>query len=320
MNHLKTMGACVITFGLLQPAFAQNYPTKPIRVIVPYAAGQGTDVATRYIAEQLAKGLGQPIVIDNKAGAGGNIGASEAARAHADGYTLVMGTNGTHVLNQFLYASMPFDPEKDFAPIGLVSTFPMVVFANPGSSYSSLSDLMADAKARPGAVNVAMPSTTARLVLELLQEKGGTKLTGVPYKGSGTAMTDVIGGQLPVGIDTASAVRSFISSGKVRALAVTSQQPSALLPQAKPATAQGLSDFQVVAWNGLYAPRGTPSAVLEKIGGELAKVMAQPDVRRRLLELGHEPAGGTAKDLADFASSERTKWGPVIKTAGLRAD
>jgi tripartite-type tricarboxylate transporter receptor subunit TctC len=298
----------------------QAYPSKPLRVVVPYQAGQGTDVAARLLAEHLGKALGQPIVVENRAGAGGNIGASEAARAPADGYTLVMGTNGTHVLNQFLYASMPFDPEKDFEPIGLISTFPMVVFANPSVPYNSVADLLADAKARPDAVDIALPSTTARLVLELLREKSATRIRDVPYKGSGTAMTDIIGGQVQIGIDTASAVRAFVASGKVKALGVTSLQASPLLPQVKPIAAQGLEGFQVVAWNALYAPRGTPPAVLQKLSTELARIMAQPDVRQRLLELGHEPAGGTPKELADFARSERLKWGPLVKNAGLKAD
>jgi tripartite-type tricarboxylate transporter receptor subunit TctC len=320
MKLSKILGALLIAAASAQPALAQTYPYKPIRIVVPYQAGQGTDVATRLLAEQLGQALGQPIVVDNRAGAGGNIGASEAARAAPDGYTLLMGTNGTHVLNQFLYASMPFDPEKDFQAIGLVSTFPMVVVANPSTPYNTVADLLADAKARPDTVNVALPSTTARLVFELLREKSGTRIQDVPYKGSGTAITDIIGGQVKVGIDTASAVRSFISSGKLKALGVTSLQTSQLLPNVKPVAAQGLDGFQVIAWNALYAPHGTPAAVTQRLGAELAKILAQPEIRQRLLDLGHEPAGGTAKELGDFARSERLKWGPLIKNAGLKVD
>jgi tripartite-type tricarboxylate transporter receptor subunit TctC len=320
MKLSKILGALLMAAASAQPALAQTYPNKPIRIVVPYQAGQGTDVATRLLAEQLGQALGQPIVVDNRAGAGGNIGASEAARAAPDGYTLLMGTNGTHVLNQFLYASMPFDPEKDFQAIGLVSTFPMVVVAHPSTPYQTVADLLADAKARPDAVNVALPSTTARLVFELLREKSGTRIQDVPYKGSGTALTDIIGGQVKVGIDTASAVRSFVGSGKLKALGVTSLQTSQLLPQVKPVSAQGLEGFQVIAWNALYAPHGTPAAVTQRLGVELAKILAQPEVRQRLLDLGHEPAGGTAKELTDFARSERLKWGPLIKNAGLKVD
>lgn len=312
-----------LTLALLCGVAASStatYPSKPVRIIVPYQAGQGTDVATRYIAELLGKGLGQAVVVDNKAGAGGNIGAAEAARAPGDGYTLVMGTNGTHVLNQFLYASMPYDSEKDFEPVALVSTFPMVILANVNVPYNSFAELLAEARARPDTVNVALPSTTARLVLELLQQQSGTQLRAVPYKGSGTSMTDLIGGQVLVGIDTASAARPFVSNGRLKALAVTSRGDSALLPGAKSVAAAGLQDFEVLAWNGLYAPRGTPAAVVQRLNAELVKILAQPEVQRRLLELGHEAAGGSPEQLGTFAASERKKWGALVKSVGLKIE
>jgi len=321
---LKSIVSLIALWGLALAAHAQQqqqgYPNKPIRIVVPYQAGQGTDVATRFLAEQLGQALGQAIVVDNKAGAGGNIGAADVARAAPDGYTLLMGTNGTHVLNQFLYPSMPFDAERDFEPVALVSTFPMVVVANVNARYNSLTELMADAKARPAAVNVGLPSTTARLVLELMQAQTGVVLQAVPYKGSGTAMTDLMGGQVMVGIDTASAARSFIASGKVRPLAVTSLKDSELLPGVKPAAAQGLDGFQVVAWNGLYAPHGTPPAIVKKLNAEIARILAQAPARQRLLELGHEPAGGEPAALADFARQERQKWGPVIRNSGMKLE
>ncbi|SCK32549.1 Tripartite-type tricarboxylate transporter, receptor component TctC [Variovorax sp. HW608] len=299
---------------------AQAYPTKPIRIIVPYQAGQGTDVATRYLAEHLGRGLGQPLVIENRAGAGGNIGAAEVARAAPDGYTLLMGTNGTHVLNQFLYPSIPFDPEKDFEPVALVSTFPMVILANPNAPYKNMADLLADAKARPDVVNVGLPSTTSRLVLELIQKQSGVVMRSVPYKGSGTSMTDLMGGQVLVGIDTASAARPFVANGKLKALAVTSLKDSALLPGARPAASQGLEGFEVVAWNGLYAPHGTPAAIVQKLNAEIVKILALPEARQRLLELGHETAGGTPDGLDRFARSEREKWGPLIKSVGMKLE
>lgn len=301
-------------------ASSTDYPSKPIRIIVPYQAGQGTDVATRYIAEQLSRNLGQAVVVENKAGAGGNIGAAEAARAQADGYTFVMGTNGTHVLNQFLYPSMPYDSEKDFEPVALVSTFPMVILANTTVPYGSFAELLAVAKARPDSVNVALPSTTARLVLELLQQQAGVHLRAVPYKGSGSSMNDLIGGQVLVGIDTASAARPFVSSGRLKALAVTSRADSALLPGASSVAASGLSDFEVLAWNGLYAPRGTPPAIVQRINAELRKILAQPQARQRLLELGHEVAGGTPEQLAAFAQAERSKWGALVRSVGVKVD
>ncbi|MBI5257439.1 MAG: tripartite tricarboxylate transporter substrate binding protein [Burkholderiales bacterium] len=320
MKPLTLVAAFAASLFIAQPAAAQAYPTKPVKIIVPYQPGQGTDVATRYLAEHLGKALGQAIVIENKAGAGGNIGAAEAARAGGDGYTLLMGTNGTHVLNQFLYPAMPFDAEKDFEPVMLVSTFPMVVLAPASSPFNSLADLLAAAKAKPDDVQVALPSTTALLVLELLKQQTGTSMMGVRYKGSGSSMTELMGGHVPLAIDTVSASRSFIASGKLKALGVTSLEASELLPGAKTVAAQGVANFQVVAWNGLYAPKGTPPAVLRKLNGELAKILAQAEVKQKLLELGHEPAGGTPAKLGDFARSERQKWGPLIQKAGIKAD
>jgi len=320
MKRIVSILVALVALLISSFASAQAYPTRPIRIIVPYQAGQGTDVATRYLAEHLGRALGQPLVIDNRAGAGGNIGAAEVARAAPDGYTLLMGTNGTHVLNQFLYPSMPFDTEKDFETIALVSTFPMVILANPNAPYKNMADLLADAKARPDAVNVGLPSTTSRLVLELMQKQSGAVMRSVPYKGSGSSMTDLMGGQVLVGIDTASAARPFIANGKLKALAVTSLKDSALLPGVHPVANQGLEGFQVIAWNGLYAPRGTPAAIVQKLNAEVLKVLALPEAKQRLLDLGHEAAGGTPENLDRFARSEREKWGPLIKSAGMKLE
>ncbi|MCW5657036.1 MAG: tripartite tricarboxylate transporter substrate binding protein [Burkholderiaceae bacterium] len=309
----------LLLIGVL-PAAAQGWPARPVRIVVPYQPGQGTDVLARFLAERLGKEFGQAFVVDNRAGAGGNIGAAEAARAAPDGYSIVMGTNGTHVLNAFLYAQMPFDAEKQFAPIGLVSIFPLVLIANPASPHQSLGDVLAAAKAKPDSIDVALPSTTARLVLELLKQDSGTMLRAIPYKGSATSMTDLIGGQVGLAIDTVSAAKSFIASGKVRVLGVTSRSESALLPGVRTVAAQGLPGFQVVAWNALYAPHGTPTDVIQRLNAAVAKILAEPEVRLRMLELGHEPAGGSPAELAAFAQSERQKWGPLAQRAGIKAE
>ncbi len=320
MKILSLLAALAASAMIVPPASADSYPSKPVRIIVPYQSGQGTDVAARYLAEYLAKSLGQAFIVENRPGAGGNIGAAEAARAAPDGYTLVMGTNGTHVLNQYIYSSTAFDPAKDFEPIMLVSSFPMVLLATPASPYASLADLRNPAKAKPDSINAGLPSTTARLVFELMKQQGVDSIRGIPYKGSATAMTDLLGGQVQIGIDTISAARSFLASGKLRALAVTSLKESALLPGVKPVSEQGLAGFQMIAWNGLYAPRGTPPAVVQKLNAEMAKTLARPEVRQRLLELGHEPGGGSPEELASFAKSERQKWAPLIEQAGLKAE
>ena len=296
------------------------YPDKPIRVVVAYAAGQGTDIATRYIADLMAKDLGQALVIDNRPGAGGNLGTEAAARAQGDGYTLTMGTNATHVLNQFLYSKVPFDAEKDFEPIGLVGTFPMVLAANAGAHFASANDLLEAVRRNPRSADVAMPSTTARLVVELLKERTGAALFGVPYKGSGNAMTDVLGGQLSVIVDTPTALRPHLASGKVKAIGVTSARPSGLVPGVRPIAEQGIDGFEVIAWNALYAPKGTPAAVVAALNASLNKALARPETRQKLLDFGFEPAGGSPAQLAEFARAERKKWGPLIQAAGIRAD
>jgi tripartite-type tricarboxylate transporter receptor subunit TctC len=310
--------ACALTTTLA--VHAQTYPSRPIKIIVAYAAGQGTDIATRYLATQLSSDLGQPIVIENKAGAGGNLGTELAKQAAPDGYTLTMGTNATHALNQFLYSKLPFDAARDFEPIALIGTFPMVVAVNSTSPLTSAAELVSLSKRSPRSADIAMPSTTARLVLELLKDISSVELFGIPYKGSGNAMTDLLGGQLPAIIDTPTALRPHLASGKVRALGVTSAQPSGLVPGVKTVAEQGFTGFEVVAWNALYAPKGTPPAIVDTLNAAINKVLMRPETRQRLLDMGFDPAGGTATHLADFASAERKKWAPVIQRADIRVD
>jgi tripartite-type tricarboxylate transporter receptor subunit TctC len=299
-------------------SIAQTYPTKPVRIIVPYQAGQGTDVVARYFADQLSRTTGQRFYIENKPGAGGNIGTEQAARAEADGYTLLMGTNATQTMNEFMYASMGFEPAKDFSPIILVGKLPMVLAAGPSFAGNSLPDLVAAAKAAPDKFDIAIPSTTARVVFELLKERTGAALSFVPYKGSATAMTDILGGQVPLIIDTVTALRGNVADGKLKALGITAQKSTELMPGVKSIAEQGVPDFEVTAWNAFYAPRDTPQAVIDLLNAELAKVLVQPETRKRLLELGFDPGGGTPADLARFEKQERLKWGPVIKATGLQ--
>ena len=299
-------------------ATAQTYPNRPVRIIVPYQAGQGTDVVARYFAEHLSRSMGQRFYIENKAGAGGNIGTEQAAHSEADGYTLLMGTNATQTMNEFMYTSPGFDPAKDFSPIILVGKLPMVVAAIPSFAGNSMADLVAAAKATPDKVDMALPSTTARIVFEFLKEKTGAQLFSVPYKGSATAMTDILGGQVPLIIDTVTALRSHVADGKLKALGITALKSTELMPGVKSIAEQGVTDFEVTAWNAFYAPRDTPQAIVDALNSELAKALAQPETRKRLLELGFDPAGGTPADLARFEKQERTKWGPIIKATGLQ--
>jgi tripartite-type tricarboxylate transporter receptor subunit TctC len=317
---LKSVNWAVGLLALLSSyaATAQTYPTRPVRIIVPYQAGQGTDVVARYLADHLSRTTGQRFYIENKAGAGGNIGTEAAAHSEPDGYTLLMGTNATQTMNQFMYPSLGFDPAKDFAPIILVGKLPLVIAASPSFAGNSLADLIAAAKAAPDKVDIALPSTSARVIFESLKERTGAPLFGVPYKGSATAMTDVLGGQVPLIIDTVTALRSQINDGKLKALGISVPKPSELLPGVKPIAEQGVPDFEMAGWNAFYAPRNTPQPIVDLLSAELAKAIAQPETRKRMLELGFDPAGGTPADLARFETQERNKWGPVIKATGLQ--
>ena len=310
----------IASMALGATATAQTYPNKPVRIIVPYQAGQGTDVITRYLAEKLSAVMGERFIVDNKPGAGGNIGTEAAARSTADGYTLLVGTVATHAMNEFMYSSTGFDPEKDFAPIILTGIVPMAISANPSFAANTIPELIAAAKAKPDQINIAMPSTSSRMVYELLKARTGAPLFGIPYKGSATAMTEVIGGQVQLTIDTVTATRGQVSGGKLKALAVTSLKSTALLPGVKSVAEQGLDGFEMTAWNAMYAPKGTPQAIVDALNAAMVKILAEPDVRARLLQLGMEPSGGTPAQLVAFEKAERAKWGPLIKAAGLKGD
>ncbi len=320
MNILKIIGGALLGLAVAAGASAESWPTKPVKIIVAYQAGQGTDVATRYLADQLSKSFGQQFIVENKPGAGGNLGTELAARAPADGYTLTMGTSATHGVNEFLYKSINFNAEKDFEPVIMVGSFPMVVAVHPSSKINSIADLVAAANAKSKEADIAMPSTTARLVVEFMKERSKAPLFGVPYKGSGTAMTEAIGGQVPAIVDTVIAARTHVNAGKLKAIAVTSLKPTALLPGVKTVAEQGMPGFEVLAWNALYAPKGTPREIVDKLNAELQKILAQPQTREKLLSLGFEVVGGTPQQLAEIGRAEREKWGPIIKTANIRAD
>jgi len=317
---VKRVFALLMALVLALPAAAQSYPSRPVRVIVPYQAGQGTDVAARYFAERLSKALGQQFIVDNRPGAGGNIGTEAVAHAAPDGYTLLMGTNATQTMNEFLYPSTGYDAAKDFAPVVLVGMLPMVVAANPDFAPSTIPELIAAAKAQPDKINVALPSTSARVVFEFLKERTGAPLFGVPYKGSGTAMTEVMGGQVQLIVDTATALRGHVQNGKLKAIAITTLKSGELLPGVKSVAEQGVAGFEMTPWTAMYAPRGTPKEIVDRLNAEVMKVLAEPEARQKLMSLGFEPAGGTPDQLGAFEKSERAKWGALIKAAGLKGD
>ncbi len=300
---------------------ADPYPSRPIKLVVPYTPGQGADSAARLVATRLAERLKQSIVIENRPGAGGNIGAEAVAGAAPDGYTLLVGSNATHAANAALYPSLRFDPVKDFTAIAYIGAVPMALVASPGFAASSLRDLVAMAKARPDSVTVAVPSTTARVVLELLEKSSGASFKGVPYKGSSAAVADLLGGHVQLSIDTAMAATPQVQAGKMKALGITALARSSVLPGVSTFAESGLADFNLVAWNVWFAPQGTPADVVARLNSEIRGVLADPDVAGRMRSLGYEPgAGEDARKVAEFVRAETAKWGALIRGAGIKAD
>jgi len=309
------------------PAWAQDaWPRgKAITYLVPFPAGGTTDTLGRLISQKLGTALGTSVVIDNKGGAGGSIGSELAARAAPDGYLLLGGTISSHAINVSLYPKIGYDPVKSFAPVTLIGTNPVVLVVPAGSPYKSLQDVLAASKARSGGLSSASAGTgtSQHLALELLAFKSGVKFTHVPYKGSGPAIQDVIGGQVDMMFDTTVVAGPHIQSGKLRAIAVTSAKRLASMPEV-PTVAEsgvaGLKDFEVVSWQAIFVPAGTPAPVVDRLHAEIRGILAQPEMQERLKGLGMEPADMTTAQIADFQKAEVDKWAQVIKAAGIKAD
>ena len=297
---------------------ANDWPNRPVKIIVAYPAGQSTDIATRYLADKLSHAFGQGFVVDNKPGAGGNIGTAIAARATPDGYTLVMGANGTHAMNPALYTNVGYDAEKDFDAIILTALIPFAISAGPNVPVNSLNELIALARSKPGKVDVAFPSVTGQLVLEMLKQRD-VPLFGIRFKGSGDAMTSLLGGHVPVLIDTVAATRTGL--GKIKPLAVTTATPMASMPGVKTASEQGLPNFTITAWNTLMVPRGVPMEIQNKLATEMRKILDLPETQKALGDLGFERAPVLASaELNAWLREERRNYAHVIKTANMKPE
>lgn len=309
------------------PAFAQNpWPTaKPITYLVPFPAGGTTDVLARLISQKLGPVLGTSVVIDNKGGAGGSVGSEIASRAAPDGFTLLGGTISSHAINVSLYPKIGYDPLKSFAPVTLIGTNPVVLVVNQASPYKTLKDLLEASRSRPGGLSSASAGTgtSQHLALELLAYKSGVKFTHIPYKGSGPAIQDVIGGQVDMMFDTTVVAGPHIQSGKLRALAVTSAKRLASMPDV-PTIAEsgipGLADFEVVSWQAIFVPAGTPAPIVDRLHAEIRKILAQPEMQEKMKGFGMEPADLTTTQIAAFQKAEVDKWAQVIKAANIKAE
>ena len=316
--------AVVLGAGLLggTSALAQAYPTKPVTIIVPFAAGGTTDILARIIGQALTAELGQSVVVDNRAGAGGNIGGQAAAKAAPDGHTLFMGTVGTHAINASLYKKMPFDPVKDFAPLTRVANVPNLLVANPAQPYKSVKDLIAYAKANPGKVNFGSSGNGSSIHLsgELFKSLAKVDMQHVPYKGSAPAVTDLLGNQIGIMFDNMPSAIQHVRSGSLVPLAVTTAKRSPELPNVPTIAEAGVPGYEATSWFGMFAPAGTPAPVLAKLNAAIVKVLGQPDVKKKINEQGAEVYSETPEQFAAFIQAESVKWGKVVKESGASLD
>jgi len=314
--------AALLLFGLVvTPCLGADYPTRPIRLIVPYPPGGTLDVLARGIGPELTTRLGQPIVIENRSGAAGAIGTEAAAKASPDGYTLLIG-GGSGTAVHALLRNVPFDPVKAFSPIGALATYPSVLIVNPGTPAKSVQELIALAKASPGKLSYGSPGTgnINNLVGELFKSLAGVDIVHVPYKGAALVITDVVAGHVPVGFVLLPGAMGQLRSGKLRALAVTTEERVSAVPDVPTMRQAGVPDLVLFDWSGLFAPAGTPKDVIARLSAEVRKVVSSPPMRQRSVEQGFEPKALSAEEMAALMKSDVEKWTRIIKQTGTRLE
>jgi len=322
MKRLIVLTAAVLFAALSTAALAQAYPSKPIRMIAPYPPGGATDILARLIAQGLTESLGQPVIVENKAGANGQIGHDFVAKAAPDGYTLVLGNSAVLAVSVSMYDKLPFDPLKDFAPITLAAQGPLVFEINAAIPASNMQEFLAWAKQRGGKVNAGLAGVGAmhHLVTEMVKLQAGVQWTNVPYKGSAPMVLDLVGGQVDVGVDNIPSSLQLIKTGKLRALAVTSEQRTPLLPDVPTLAQAGVPGVVAAAWHGVLAPAGTPPEIVNRLNVEIVKILRSPETVAKLAGLGLDPVGSDPKTFADFIASENVKWAKVVKASGAKLE
>jgi len=303
-------------------AAAQAYPSKPIRFVVPYPAGGPLDTVARLLGQKVSESVKQPVIVENKAGAGGNIGADAVAKSPADGYTILMGAVATHAINPTLYAHIPYDPVRDFIPVTQVASTPNVLVVNPSVPAANVKEFIAYAKANPGKLNFGSGSTgsAGHLAGELFKTQAGVEMTHVPYKGAAPAMNDLIGGQIQLMFDNLASALGQVRAGRVRALAVTTAKRTSLAPDLPTIAESGLPGFDINTWFGIFVPANTPREIVDRLHDEFARALGATDVREKMLALGAEPAGSRPDEFASYIRGEAEKYARVIKASGARAD
>jgi tripartite-type tricarboxylate transporter receptor subunit TctC len=307
--------------SLCGEAAAQGYPSRPVTLVVPYQTGGSADIVGRVIGQSLGRSLREQVVVDNRPGAGGNIGAALAARAPADGHTIMIGTN-THAVNMTLYRNPGYDIVKDFASIGMVSSVAYVLVVHPSLPVMSVKDLVALARKLPNELMYASSGngSTPHLAAEVFKMATGIRITHVPYKGAGDAMTDNLAGRVPVAFASISTVMDFVKANRLRALAVTSAKRQAVAPNVPTLIEAGYENVEVTTWNGLFVPRKTASAVIARLSSETVKAVNDPEVRERFAALGLEPISSTPQELESYLNTEVTRWGKVVRASGITID
>ena len=319
---MKKVIVALLCAGLASLAHAQTYPTKPVRIIAPFGPGSTIDIFGRIIAPKLHEALGQPVIVENRAGAGGMIGMDAVAKAAPDGHTLVIGALGPLAMNPVLYPKTPFDPVRDFAAVSLLATGPVVIVVHPSVPAKTVKDLVAIAKQRPGQLNFGSPGvgSSPHLTGELFKLLTGANIVHVPYKGNAEAITDLIGGQVSIVFTGVPPVVPLAKAGKVRLLATTGKQRLASLPEVQTIAEAGLPGAEVLIWYGVVAPAATPKEIVGRLNREIVKAMSMPDVRDRFLQQGADPESSSPEQFAQLIRDEVARWGKVIRSAGIKVD
>jgi tripartite-type tricarboxylate transporter receptor subunit TctC len=318
---------CILGIALLAVAFAgsaraQQWPTRVVKFVVPFSAGGTTDILGRLMAQKLSEEYGQQFIVENKGGAGGNIGADFVAKSAPDGYTFVVGTPGPHVINQFIYKKQPFDGARDLAPVIVIARVPNVIAVNPAVEANTLKELIDLTKAQPGKLSYATAGSggTGHVAMELLKSMTGMDILHVPYRGSAPALTDVIGGRVEISSDNLPAVQPFLDAGRLRPLAVTTTKRWSGMPDVSTVAEAGVPGYEASAWFTIAAPANTPREIIEKVNKSVNKYMSEPETIARMRKLGSEPVGGSPEDMAKLVAEETIKWKKVIDFAGLKAE
>jgi len=320
----RCTGVLLVVLGMLMaaPVWAQSYPTKPVRIVAPFPPGGVADVLARALAPELQAALGQQVIVDNKPGAGGNIGAEIVAKAEPDGHTLLLASAGILTINEFLYAKMPFDPAKAFSPITVVGDMPNIVVVHPRAGVATLKELIDKAKAQPGKLDFgsAGNGTTTHLAIVLLEQAAKIKLAHVPYKGAAPAVQDLVAGQIDGLVDNPPLVLPHIKSGAIKALAWAAPQRMAILPDVPTAAEAGLPGFEASSWFALVAPAGTPKEIVARLNAEAAKILKDPKMAEQFTQRGIRLVGNSAEEFAVFIPKERARWGEIVKASGVKLE